>query len=265
MSDDPVRSGRRTGGFRSPPEREPLGSGVSLSLVDILFGLVLAQVFVATANGYAEITGAGWAHLTLAGWTIVQSWVGYHNYRLSSDLWRLDFTRLPMLQFGIDIVIVAAYWAMVITAEGIPISPGRGSDSALHASSGRPESVLLASIFLLYFVWDSIEIVLAESPEYAKRAERPGLIRSQTRPRRWWLRVSRWRKHPPEERYACEARPMRLVSGTFFLILLALGAVVWAVDPTSTSCLVVVDALFGLVLYVYRVLHGYASTNAFED
>jgi hypothetical protein len=101
VQDDPPVPPKHADRLSNAPAHDQLRVG--LSLIDLLFALVLSQVFIATNQVYDRITAAGWGQLIVATTLIVFSWIGYHNSRRGGNIWALGFFNRPLLQYVVDI------------------------------------------------------------------------------------------------------------------------------------------------------------------
>lgn len=216
-----------------------------LGLIDLLFGLALGLAFAQTLNGYGKISAAGWGQLILAVVTIVLSWVGYHNSR-QRGLWMLKFVNRPLVQYLVDFLIIAAYWALVVTAEGIPPVAGASTAAALNQPSAAPESLLLLVIFVLYFVWDLLEIGINENDRYRKT--RDASLENDDL-------SANVRVHAGD-------RSRQRMTALFLAILGLVYAGVLGTDPTDSVTVAVIDVILGALLVVYRLAQTWAATPA---
>jgi len=236
--------------WRHEPERDE--SHVGISLADILFGLVLTQAFAPTVHDYHKISIAGFTQLGLAVETIILSWIGYHNNRRSGNTWALTFLNIPLLQFVIDILIVAAYWILIVTTESI--------DPTYFKISAVPESAVLVAVFGLYLGWDSLEILINEDKRYVDKMAGPATpLRTEVQTRSLLLgSITDWR-HPKGSGayYATPARVMRSVTLTFLAVFVATSVLVGPVLHVHGHVSVpVVDSVLAVIVFSYRVLQA---------
>lgn len=238
---------------------------VGIGLVDLLFALVLAQAFVETTTGYQHIRIAGWSHLVLAFITITLSWIGYHAGKSAEHLWALKFFNRPLFQYLVDLLILIAYWGLIVTAEGIPIAPDM-PHTYLLAPSARPEAVLIVVIFALYAIYDTLEVGINEDEQYIRvmigdstlamtdhghPKAAPNLTRCV---RVRWPWGSTWRPSRHNGTfYAFPARLMRMVTYLALVLVIMLGLGVWVWDPKASSSIVALDGVYAVILIGYRV------------
>lgn len=122
-----------------------VGSGIGVSYIDLLFGIVVGQVFTGLANARLDESGRT-SHLILALATVTFSWIAYHHTKVHY-LRDLEIGTLAFGQFVVDIGILGLYFALAQEA--------MGEKGALI-----PEAWLLAAIFAAYFVWDCFQYEL---------------------------------------------------------------------------------------------------------
>ena len=156
---------------------EPDDERVGMTLVNVVYGVVLAIVFEAARN-YRDLPPYGWSQLAIAATAVTLSWIGWYNNRFTYQLWRPLFINIPLIQYGISVSLAAAYFAIVATAElpgsttGTTASTGglpKGTLVTLansRASSASPEALLVFVIFAAYLIWDVLEVTLLTSARY---------------------------------------------------------------------------------------------------
>ncbi|WP_165797865.1 hypothetical protein [Mycolicibacter virginiensis] len=181
-----------------------------LSFIEVLFALVVARVLDPFAH-YMSIPAAGFSHLGVALVLTVTSWIGYHN-SWNRPRYFIRFANLPLWQFFIDVLLVAAYWFCAVSAEGTGTDLGR-------EISARPESVCVAISFVLYCFWDWVGYGIRRSALYPKSPPRNDVPR---------------RRHVT---YICTT------------IAIGIAGMVCLIDPTCDCVVVGIDlALIALIL-----------------
>lgn len=184
-----------------------------LTFTDILFGLVLAEIF-RRGNELAEISWAGRAHLGVAVVLVAASWIGYHNSLKRSD-YQSHFFNLPLFLFVLDLIMVFSYWLLAINPEGLP----ELQRSASFDPSALLEANVVLLVFFLYLLWDLGSWRMTESQKY------------------------------PNARHDWK-RTLVTLSGLGATLLVAV--VVWIKDPSTGTSVIAVDlALIGILVW-YR-------------
>lgn len=192
-----------TGVPASPQPGNPPASKskVGVDFIDILFGFVVSDGFKDLLS-LDRHDAVRWSHVIVALWLVALSWIGYHK---AKDLSRrdLNFKDLSVVQFLVDVGIVALYFFLV-----------RAADQTRHHLTVVPEVWFIAGIFGAYLLWDLLDIGL-DSANATHRALGSGI----------WA--------------------------TLFLIAALVLGLGW--DPSTTVPVVVVDAAYVVMLYLYRV------------
>lgn len=186
----------------------------SLTFTDILFGLVLAEMF-RRGNELAEISWAGRMHLAVALVLVAGSWIGYHNSRKRPN-YQSNFFNLPLFLFVLDLTMVFLYWLLGINPEGTP-ELARGPDA--YDPSALLEVNVVSLVFLLYLLWDFGTWCMARSGKY------------------------------PDVHHDLK-RTIPTVGG--LLLSLGIAILVWCAQPSSIQSVVIIDAFLIVVLILYR-------------
>lgn len=186
---------------------------VGLSFIEVLFALVVARALDPLAD-YSRIPGVGLSHLAVAFVLTVTSWIGYHN-SWNRPRYFIRFANLPLWQFVIDVALVVTYWFTAVSAEGT------GTGLGTHTSA-RPETLSVAVAFLLYCAWDQVGFAIRRSDLYEKSPPSIDI------PRRRYL--TRW----------CAA------------IAVVFAAVVWIIDPSNSTTIIVIDCLLIALILGFR-------------
>jgi len=197
---------------------------VSVDFIDILFGLVVAQIFMEFV-GVTRHEYATWANLVLALMIVVFSWIGYHVSKKHSPR-PASFEFFPLTQLFVDVVIVAVYLAFAKEVQHTQ----KIAAEAHHILSIRPEAITIVVIFALYTLWDLEQVGLALTDETRKK----------------------------DPTHADDAR-LHLVRGLMALFVFSAysAIVVFAWHPGSNAAVIVADIVFVVLLYGYRVLQGF--------
>lgn len=218
-----------------------------IGLIALLFGLALGLAFAQTLNGYQEISAAGWGHLGVATTAIVLSWVGYHNSR-QRGLWMMKFVNRPFLQYFVDFLIVTTYWALVVTAEGIPPVPGATTADALRQPSLVPESLLVFIMLAFYSVWDALEISINGDDDYVTAREK-------------------FYEKRPEEldrilRVHAGDRARSRVTHLYLALAGVIFAIAWGLYPTDSVIVACLDLGLAIFLIAFRLHQTWAASDA---
>jgi hypothetical protein len=153
-----------------------------LTLVTATYGVVLGSIFTATAHGVHQINGPGRSQLLLAAAVVIFSWLGFYNNRMSYPIWKARFINVPFLQYVVTVSLAGLYYLIVSTAE-LPGGTAALKDPVSKLPAGtaitlaqvnghasiRPETTLLLLIFVMYLVWDVLELVVLCSAAKAQR------------------------------------------------------------------------------------------------
>lgn len=214
--------------FRTRPELEKPENRSGIAFVSILFGLVVTEAALDLSTEFVKwwdgsdtgVQETRLAHLAVAMTATILSWIGYHQSQQYPPF-VIKFVNIPFFQFGLDVLMVVAYYGVVAMAETSDPDP-----AITH--SAVPEAVLVSAIFALYAAWDGLGYRLARDPAYASRYATP---------------------RPP----ASELGARRRVTFVFLGIsaLLALGVALW--DPAAPATVVGVDAVLVVILVSYRL------------
>ena len=201
------------------PPYQPNNAKYGVDFIDILFGLVVTEIFAAF-TGVTLHEYATWANLILALIIVVFSWIGYHVAKNTSPR-TPSFDPLVVTQLFVDVVIVAIYLAFVKQIEHTE----KVAQSTHHIISIRPEAVTIVVIFALYTLWDILQVPLMK-----------GVGKEQT---------------------AKSHRARGLWAFVAFAVFSAI--VIFAWRPGSNAPVIVADLIFVAMLYWYRWLQARAK------
>jgi hypothetical protein len=139
--------------FYPVPEPEKLDTG--LLYTDILFGLVIGELFVRLQK-WTQLNGAVRWHLIVGTTLVLGSWIGFRRSRYRSG-YQLKFFNLPLLRFLIDQLMLILYFRVaVLTEVGGKESPGA-------ADLARSTAKLVMFVFILYAFWDVLGMCIAKA------------------------------------------------------------------------------------------------------
>ena len=157
----------------------------------------------------------------------------------------MRFWNKPLSQYFVDILIVIAYWILVVTTDHILVSPDIPS-SRLSSPSPLPELVTLVAIFSLYLIWDFIEVSINESPEFVDR-----MAYSRTVELREAAEARRQRASRPKEFRDENLREARLATAVTLVLLIAAWEIVSQCRPFCSTETATIDVALmgGLALY----------------
>lgn len=196
------------------------GSGAGFQLIVVGYGVILITVFPADL---ADLRGngiPGLLHLLLAATMIVISWMGYYSNRQRYPVWHGEFFNIPLLQYLISFAILFLYWGLGITA--LPQSSPTSKAGPQVLPTPFDETVIIFAVFVLYLVWDTLEILVQENDRYTDA-----------------LRTAdRCRKLPPERAaYRRRFRHSNLRGRTYFAKNIRAGR---AMTATFTGCYLII-------------------------
>jgi hypothetical protein len=139
--------------FHPVPEPEKLDTG--LLYTDILFGLVIGELFVRLQK-WTQLDGAVRWHLIVGAILVLGSWIGFRRSRYR-PAYQLKFFNLPLFRFLIDQLMLILYFRIaVLTEVGGKESPAAND---LAGSTTR----LILYVFVLYFMWDVLGLWMAKA------------------------------------------------------------------------------------------------------
>lgn len=142
---------------------QPAPNQFRRELVQILFGLTVAQIAVFGAN-WIEIEPSSSidklpsaTHLALAFFVVWASWFGWRTSLLRRPMEESKFLGKASLIAILDIVLVFEYLLLIRSAEmsGVVIAKTEGN-AVLTDPSAHPEAILLSVIFATYCLWDIV-------------------------------------------------------------------------------------------------------------
>lgn len=149
--------------FSRPAEPSRFDTG--LTFTDILFGLVIAEIFTRLAN-WGELPWINRWQLITATTLVLGSWIGFRRSR-NRTRYELKFFNLPLWRFVLDQTMVLFYFRIAtLTPTGRPfhVDPTK----LVHKTT-----LALLIVFGLYVVWDLGAVWMARSskssqPRYPK-------------------------------------------------------------------------------------------------
>ncbi|MFI5025727.1 MAG: hypothetical protein ACHQCI_03120 [Solirubrobacterales bacterium] len=145
-----------------------------LRFTDILFGLVIAQIFLRLQN-VAELQGFVRWQLITSAIIVLGSWIGFRR-SVNRSQYEVQFFNLPLFRFVLDQLMVLLYFRIAIltpTDPSAPVDPSTLTGSTLKA---------LLLVFVLYVLWDVGGLLMAhgwrgQSSKYENaRADWPSLL-----------------------------------------------------------------------------------------
>jgi hypothetical protein len=156
--------------LQTSPKVDP--GHVGVSFVEVLFALVVGYMLTPLATWW-KIPWSGWGGLGVAAVLTLTSWIGYHNSS-SNPKWVISFPNLPLLVFILDICMVVAYAFSVFVATSI-------TSGASQTPQMLPEAVIVAVSFLLYCLWDWVNLAIMRAEPYKtawNQAIRDGILKT---------------------------------------------------------------------------------------
>jgi hypothetical protein len=210
------------------PELDP--ATVGISFVDILFALA-AGVALAPLQSWASDTAKNHlppseiANVVVALALILGSFIGYHN-STNRPRFKIRFVNVSFIKFTLDISMVVVYFLVAGFASASP-------------SSVRYEALLITVVFGLYLLWDFAGWYEASDPRYENSWKDAFADKNRPDVTKPWKPMDRSRAIPT-------AAGLVLSAGLFWHTLTV------SVPPSRDSVLVV-DALFVVILFGYRL------------
>jgi hypothetical protein len=151
-----------------------------LSFVDLLYAIPVGDLAMRVSGAkLAQVSSADWCVLAVILATIVLSWVGLHKDRAAladeshrrGPIGQMPFLGPQFGQFLIEIIIVGVYFAM-----GQFLKLPTYSDPTVQPPAENWLTGFLLLIFVLYLLWDLIDILLAGSGSWHKRARSGSVV-----------------------------------------------------------------------------------------
>jgi hypothetical protein len=136
-----------------PPSQSTKDLDTGLRFTDILFGLVIAQIFIRLQN-VTELQGFVRWQLITSAVIVLGSWIGYRR-SLNRSRYEVQFFNLPLFRFVLDQLMVLLYFRIAIltpTDENAAVDPATLANSTLKA---------LLLVFVLYLLWDVGGVLMA--------------------------------------------------------------------------------------------------------
>jgi hypothetical protein len=229
-------SGRFWRKLQTPPKVDP--GHVGVTFVDVLFALVVGYMLTPLATWW-KIPLSGWGDLGVAAVLTLTSWIGYHNSS-SNPKWVISFPNLPLLVFVLDITMVVGYAFSVFVATSI-------TSGASLSPQLLPEAVVVAVSFLLYCLWDWVNLKIKDAGAYEeawKRAIVKGVLKDTD-------------VFPPDN------QQRRMVTVGCFVIAAGAAAVAYAYDyriaRLSQMSVVAFDLFLVVLLIVFRLAKEFVT------
>ncbi len=138
----------------SPPS-EPSRFDTGLTFTDILFGLVIAEIFMRLQNWGVLPWINRWQLITATA-LVLGSWIGFRRSR-NRTRYELKFFNLPFARFLLDQTMVLLYFRIAtLTPNGAPF--GVDATKLVHKTT-----LSLLIVFGLYLFWDLGAVWMARS------------------------------------------------------------------------------------------------------
>jgi len=129
--------------FNRPLEEDR--TRTSLTFTDVIFGLVIRQIFV-EAIPLSKLSLTVKVHLALALVVVVGSYIGYRS-SLKRGSFPLLFFNIPLIRFILDLVMIFLYYLLTVT-------PDAATNPSSAVVSARFDSTVVTLIFALFLLWD---------------------------------------------------------------------------------------------------------------
>ncbi|HEV2999894.1 MAG TPA: hypothetical protein VGW75_04060 [Solirubrobacteraceae bacterium] len=149
------------------PKAELTSFETGLTFTDILFGFVIAELFVRLQN-WPELPGFVRAQLIAATILLLGSWIGFRR-SVNRPRYELKFFNLPLWRFVLDQVMIVLYFRIAVATP----SDLAKLDTVAASTVADETLTSLALIFALYALWDVLGIAMAAAtsggkPKYPK-------------------------------------------------------------------------------------------------
>jgi hypothetical protein len=141
-------------------------SKTSLTFTDVIFGLVITQIFV-QAVPYSKLQPEVLLHLGLALVVVIGSYIGYRKSLKRRDV-PLSFFSWPLIRFGLDLAMIFCYYLLAVT-------PNTSTNPALKSVDPKFDATMIAIIFLLYLLWDVVSGIMSHSYEVKYEGSRTAI------------------------------------------------------------------------------------------
>jgi hypothetical protein len=201
-----------------------------LSFLDLLYAVPVGDLAMRVSGAkLAQVSAADWSMLAVILATIVLSWIGLHKDRKAmidethgrGPIGQMPFLGPQFVQFGIEIVIVGVYFTMGLFLK-LPMSSEPSAEEWLTG--------LLFGIFVLYLLWDLMDIRLAGSVPWRELAK-----------------AGAW------------------VTGGFSAAAGIIFGLVLIRHPRTAISVVALNAMLVIFLYVYRVVQDKRGNTRQKD
>lgn len=140
--------------FISPPS-EPSRFDTGLTFTDILFGLVIAEIFTRLQN-WGELPWINRWQLITATTLVLGSWIGFRRSR-NRTRYELKFFNLPLARFLLDQTMVLLYFRVAT------LTPSSRPFHVIPMKLVHKTTLALLIIFGLYVLWDLGGLWMARS------------------------------------------------------------------------------------------------------
>jgi hypothetical protein len=134
--------------------KAPDESDTRLTFNDVIFGLVIAQIFLEAIRLGSPGAKAVWAHLALAFVVTIGSYIGYRK-SLKRTRNGLSFFNLPLIQFGLDLAMIFLYYKLAVHPNLVTLK-----DVGAASISGKYDAKVVTTIFALYAAWDLVSLFM---------------------------------------------------------------------------------------------------------
>ncbi len=196
----------------------------SLTFLDLLYAIPLADL--ATRVSRTELKGIpaeGWTEIALVMAVITFGWIGHHNNRHRQSQRQpagdFGFRSLRFVQFLFEVLIIAAYFALADHA-------ALTAPAAHHHATANWQFAWLVVIFVLYLIWDILDVTNA-------------------------VQGSDW------EQYARKGR--NVTFGALVVLIVGLWLVHDVIQPRSAVAIAIADGVAIALMYAYRAVQEHVN------
>lgn len=143
-----------------PPEVDKVDT--SIRFTDILFGFVIKEIFVRLSN-WELLPLYVQCHLLATSALVLGSWVGYRR-SLNRSAYEVKFVNLPLVRFVIDQLMLVMYFRLAVITSSTVVSSPSDARITLAAADVTTRTLFdVLVVFMLYVMWDGINICMAGS------------------------------------------------------------------------------------------------------
>jgi hypothetical protein len=137
------------------PPAEVGRASTGLTFTDILFGLVISELFLRIQN-WLQIPSYIRGHLIVGLALVLGSWIGFRR-SLHRTVYELKFFNIPLFRFLMDQAMVLLYFRMAV------LTPLKNPETVSPEQLVGSTIAILVFVFLLYLSWDAFGVWMAKA------------------------------------------------------------------------------------------------------